>query len=144
MKLVKRNPFFPEFSRFFDDFLTRDLLNPAPANNSQTPAINVKESDAAFDIEIAAPGINKEDFKIELHENTLSISGEHRTEKEHKDGHYTHNEFFYSNFARSFTLPEGVDTDKIGAKYENGILQLTLPKKEELKVEKAIKTIPIG
>jgi HSP20 family protein len=126
-------------TNLFDDLFSKDLWNWGLANNSMTnttlPAVNIRENAENFIVEMAAPGMNKEDFKIELEGNDLRISSEKRSENETKDGErYTRREYSYQSFQRSFTLPRDVvDVDQINAKYENGVLQLSIPKKEEAK-----------
>jgi HSP20 family protein len=138
MSIIKRNEFFPGLN-LFDDFFTRDLLNWGVNNGSSTnttiPMVNIKENDENFEVEMAAPGMNKEDFKVELDGNVLTITSEKRDEQEVKEGErYSRREFSYQSFQRSFQLPkEVVDADKIEAKYENGVLRLVVPKKEEAK-----------
>ena len=97
------------------------------------PAVNVTENTKDFKVSVAAPGLKKEDFKIDVNGNMLTISSETGEEKEEKDEKYTKKEYSYSAFSRSFTLPEGVNKEKIDASYENGILRLVLPKSEESK-----------
>lgn len=115
---------------FFNDF-----ERIAPTHQNAFPAVNVLEDENSFKIELAAPGLKKEDFKINVHENVLTISAEQKTESEENknDGKYTRKEFNYSSFKRSFTLPKTVDGDKIVASYNEGVLGLSLPKKEEAK-----------
>jgi HSP20 family protein len=126
-------------TNLFDDLFSRDLWNWGLANNSSTnttlPAVNIRETAENFDVEMAAPGMNKDDFRIELEGNQLRISSEKQTQNETKDGErYTRREFSYQSFQRSFTLPKDVvDVDQIRAKYENGVLHLQIPKKEEAK-----------
>ncbi|QOW11869.1 Hsp20 family protein [Kaistella flava (ex Peng et al. 2021)] len=121
---------------FFDDFFTKDLMGsdrrPFAENSLTIPSVNVKEEENRFEIQVAAPGIKKQDFKINLDRNVLSISSENKSENEEvdKDGNFTKREFNYSSFSRSFTLPELVETDKIEATYEDGILKVSVPKKE--------------
>lgn len=121
---------------FFDDFFTKDLMDfnrrPFAENSLTIPSVNVKEEENGFEIQVAAPGIKKQDFKINLDRNVLSISSENKSENEEvdKDGKFTRREFNYSSFSRSFTLPEMVETDKIEATYEDGILKVSVPKKE--------------
>lgn len=121
---------------FFDDFFTKDLMDfnrrPFEENSLTIPSVNVKEEENGFEIQVAAPGIKKQDFKINLDRNVLSISSENKSENEEvdKDGKFTRREFNYSSFSRSFTLPEMVETDKIEATYEDGILKVSVPKKE--------------
>ena len=136
MKLIKKqNTRFPEFPAFFDDFFGRDLFESSTSNwtRGTLPAINIKEEDNQYSIELAAPGLNKEDFQIELENDLLKISAEIKEEqKEDKAEHYTRREFRYTSFSRSFTLPKDkVDADQISANYANGILQIAVPKKAE-------------
>lgn len=136
MSIIKRNEFFPGFT-LFDDFFSRDLLNWGTSNNSSTnttiPLVNIKETSENFEVDMAAPGMNKEDFKVELDGNVLTITSERKNENAVKEGdRYTRREFSYQSFQRSFQLPkEVVDAEKIEAKYENGMLRLVIPKKEE-------------
>lgn len=136
MSLVKWNnqgENFPAYSNFFDDFFTRDLNN-GNLRGANLPAVNISEDDDNFEVEVAAPGLKKEDFKINLENNLLTISGEHKEESEEKEGKkISRREFSYTSFNRSFTLPETVKAEDINAKYEDGVLRLTLPKKEEAK-----------
>ncbi|MEQ9422915.1 MAG: Hsp20/alpha crystallin family protein [Cyclobacteriaceae bacterium] len=147
MSLVKRNYYTaPSLNRFFDDFFTRDLFvngeNELPKYGS-TPAVNIAESDSAFELELAAPGLSKKDFSIEVNDDLLTISFERNEEKEVKNRNYKMREFGYSSFKRSFTLPETTDSAKIEAKYENGILNLSIPKKPEAQPQ-PIRTIKIS
>lgn len=126
-------------TNLFDDFLSKDLWNWGLANHSGTnttlPAVNIRETAENFVVEMAAPGMKKEDFRIELEGTELRISSERRGENELKGGErYIRREFSYQSFYRSFTLSkEVVDVDHINAKYENGVLHLLIPKKEEVK-----------
>lgn len=126
-------------TNLFDDFFSRDLWNWGLANSSSTnttlPAVNIRETAEHFDVEMAAPGMNKEDFRVELEGNQLRISSEKQAENASREGErYTRREFSYQSFQRSFTLPKDVvDVDQIHAKYENGVLHLLIPKKEEAK-----------
>jgi len=139
MSIIKRSQLFP-VSSLFDDFFTRDLTNMAQNNYSVTnttiPAVNIKETAENFEVEVAAPGMNKEDFKVELDGNQLTISCEKETSGQtgENDERYTRQEFSYQAFQRTLQLPKDVvDADKIGARYQNGLLQLVIPKKEEAK-----------
>jgi HSP20 family protein len=123
---------------FFNDHFTRDLWNWGLTNNSTTnttiPAVNIKETPEGFEVNVAAPGMKKDDFKVLLEGNMLTISSELSNERDEKDGdRYTRREFSYQSFQRSFQLPEVVDAEKIEARYENGLLHLSIPKKEEAK-----------
>lgn len=141
MTLLKRsNTYLPTF---WDNFFSRDLSDWGNSNFSSTdttlPAVNVKETDDAFEIEVAAPGMSKNDFKINMENNMLTISSEKQEEKkEEEKGRFTRREFSYQSFQRSFTVPETVvDGEKITAKYCDGILCISLPKREEVKPKPA-------
>ena len=143
--LVKSNgTFFPTIPSLLDDFFTRDWLDTSLANwrvsDATLPAVNVVESNDDFRIEVAAPGLKRSDFKIELDNSILTISSERADKNEEHDAHgdYTRREFSYQSFQRSFTLPENkVMGDKISARYEDGILYVTVPKAENAKVKPA-------
>ncbi len=143
------NLMFPEFSSLFDDFLTRDIFN-LPSRGifkgDSIPAVNVKETDTTFELEMAVPGMDKKDFKIELEQDTLIISAqqENKTEEKSDDGKYSRKEFSYQSFQRMFHLPESsVNENEICANYKDGILQISVPKKEPAK-PKISKQISIG
>ena len=139
MTLVKASDrMFPTLPSFFDNFFSRDWFDWNESNfsttNSTLPAVYIRENNESFMIEMAAPGLSKENFKVNLDRNRLVISSELREEKNEGDEKYSRREFSYQSFQRSFTLPEGViDGDKISAKYNNGILMVTIPKREEVK-----------
>lgn len=99
------------------------------------PAVNIRESDDEYAIEVAAPGMKKGDFDLRLDHNVLSISSEkeHRNDEQDEKGNYTRREFSYQSFRRSFTLPDAADAEKIQARYDEGILNITIPKREEMK-----------
>ena len=138
MSMIRRNELFPSFN-LFDDIFSRDLWNWGLSNNSTTnttiPAVNIKETNDNFEVEVAAPGMTKEDFKVELDNNMLTIRSEKENQNVEKEGEkYSRREFSYQSFQRTFHLPkEVVDVDHIHAKYENGLLLLLIPKKEEAK-----------
>jgi HSP20 family protein len=118
------------FQNFFDnDFV--DLFN----RRGMDPAANILEHPDSFELNLAAPGLKKDDFKIHLENNVLTISSEVKDEAEEESKNYTRKEFHYSSFSRSFTLPRTVDLEKIKADYENGILKVMLPKKEDARVD---------
>ncbi len=147
MSLIRRNESYPVWSNFLNEFFDRDWMDWTNRNFSNTnttlPSVNVKESADGFEVDMAAPGLEKKDFKIEINHGVLTISSEKKVENETKTGeHFTRREFSYQSFSRSFTLPEMVDGDKVSAKYENGILKVSIPKKEEAKPKPA-KTIEI-
>lgn len=149
MSIVKRNGWlFNEMPTLLNDMFTRDLWNWGLENNSTTnttiPAINVKETNDSFEVEVAAPGMDKKDFKVELDGNMLSVSSEKKNEWQNENEKYTQKEFSYQSFQRTFQLPKDVvDADKIQAKYENGLLHLTIPKKEQAK-QRPPRTIEIA
>ena len=105
--------------------------------------VNIKETGDAYVVEMAVPGLKKSDFQIDLDNHVLSISTEMKEENEQKEDNYTRREFGYSSFKRTFTLPDSVDDSKIDAKYEDGILNIHLPKREEAK-QKPARTIKIS
>ena len=140
MTLVRKNgSLLNSFPSIFNDFFNRELFDWGESNFSDTgttiPAVNIRETKDDFEVEMAAPGMKKEDFRIELDGNLLTISSEMKKDSETKEGaQYTRREFSYQSFQRSFTLPkEVVDSEKINARYENGVLRLQIPKKEEVK-----------
>lgn len=139
LKWVKRNePFLPsvladQFNTFFNDDVFRNEYS------SSRPLVNISENENGFGIELAAPGLSKEDFNIDLDNDLLTISAERKVENTEEGDKYTKREFNYTTFKRSFTLPESVDTEAISGTYENGILNITLPKKAEVqKLKRAI------
>ncbi|ELR73224.1 Small heat shock protein [Fulvivirga imtechensis AK7] len=137
MSLIRRNGDLFNLPSLFDDFFTRDF-NRGGSSFSSTgtsiPAVNIRETNDDFEVEMAAPGMTKKDFRIELDGTLLTISSERGSEREENEGNYNRREFSYQSFQRSFTLPkEVVDIDKIKAKYENGMLYLRIPKREEAK-----------
>ncbi|MBL7862261.1 MAG: Hsp20/alpha crystallin family protein [Cyclobacteriaceae bacterium] len=119
--------------RFFNDSITRS------GGSSFVPKVDIIETNNAFEIHLAAPGLSKEDFNIELNDNYLTISGERKFSDEKKDKNYHAIETHYGSFSRSFSLPENVDPSKINAKYNNGILELNLPKDEKKALKQTIK-----
>lgn len=110
--------FFENENLQFDDFFRKDWI----------PAVNVSETDKSYEIELAAPGLKKEDFHVKVENGILTISSEKKSEKETKDKNYTRKEFNYSSFTRSFTLPTDVKEDSIKAAYDNGVLKLSVVK----------------
>ena len=143
MTLVKRNnSLFNPMNGLFDDFINRNLFDLSKPNFADTgttlPAVNVKETDENFMVEMAAPGLQKEDFKVELENDMLTISSEKQQENNEENGNYSRKEFSYQSFQRSFHLSkEAVDADNIQAKYENGVLHLNIPKRDEVKKKPA-------
>jgi HSP20 family protein len=139
MALVKFSNNYPSlFDPFFDDEWLSWVDREFADTNTTLPSVNIKEAKEQFEIEVAAPGFDKSDFKVETDGNVLTISSEKKMENETKDDQrFTRKEFSYQSFSRSFVLPDSVETDKIAATYEKGILKLTLPKKEEAKTKPA-------
>jgi HSP20 family protein len=139
MSLIKFSNTYPGlFDRFFDnELLDWSNRNFSPTNTT-LPSVNIKENDEGFEVELAAPGLEKKDFKIELNNNLLTISSEKKIESEVKEGEqFTRREFSYQSFSRSFTLPNSANSEKVAAKYDNGILRVMIPKKEEAKPKPA-------
>lgn len=133
--LVKPNEFLPSvFNDFFKPWNEWPDNGGSAWNRALTvPAVNVSENTKNYKLSLAAPGMKKDDFKIDVDGSMLTISAERKQEKEEKDEKYTRKEYNYSSFSRSFTLPDEVNKEKIEALYENGILKLVLPKNEETK-----------
>lgn len=137
MNLVRWNN-HPFFSDLFENLLPK-IYNKELCDEC-IPAANIIENKDSFELEIAAPGMNKKDFKINLDNNILTILSERESKKEEKSEKnednvsYTRREFIYSSFNRSFTLPKSIELDKIKADYKNGILNISLPKKDEEKL----------
>ena len=136
---MRKGDFQNRFPSFFDDFLNRDIFNWGLSNFSNTnttiPAVNIKETFDHYEVEVAAPGMTKKDFKVVLEGNILTISSEKATNKEEgEEVRYTTREFSYQSFSRTFTLQKDVvDIEKIQAKYEEGVLHLLIPKMEHAK-----------
>lgn len=127
--------FKPAYTDVFDLFFNSDpFLSKSTVN--RTPAVNIAENDHEFQIELAVPGLKKEDFKINLEQNQLSVSAEKKDEKTEADDtkKYNRREYCYSSFTKTFTLPETVDQHKILAEYKDGILHINVAKKEEAKI----------
>lgn len=146
MGTVKYNPFVPAraFTNLFDEFFNRGLGDFVGADSIFTqPSVNVLDTKDNFKIELAAPGLNKGDFEVKLDNGTLTISAKKEQKEETTEGRYTRKEFNFASFTRSFQLPDTVNAADIAATYENGVLLVTLPKKEEAKVV-AARTVEIG
>ncbi len=119
-------------SELMEDFDRNFVFRPQSRNFS--PSVNISETEEGFGLELAAPGLKKEDFKVNLDNNVLTISAELKNESEEKSEKLIRREFSYSSFSRSFSLPKSIDLDKIKADYKDGILKIGLPKREEAKV----------
>ena len=105
---------------------------------SEIPPANVVEKTGEFDIELAVPGMSKDDFHVTCENGVLNISAEKEEKSEEKEKNFTRREYNYTSFSRSFSLPESVKTDQVKARYENGVLKLTVPKKEEAKAKQKV------
>lgn len=147
MTLVKRNGNEPKTAlpNLLDNIFNKDLFDMIETKGQygSLPGVNVIESKEDYKIEVAAPGLTKEQFKVDLNKNVLTISAEVENKSENENERYTRREFNYQSFRRSFTLPQSADSEKINAKYENGILLIHVPKKEEAK-EKPARRINIS
>jgi HSP20 family protein len=138
MTLVKFNPekrkngsLLPGFNDVFDSIFNDTFFN--DRLTSRVPAANISESENDFHVELAAPGLKKEDFKLNLDRNVLNISVEQRSESNDNQKNYSKREYSYSSWVRSFTLPESADAENIGATYTDGILKIDIAKREEAK-----------
>lgn len=118
--------FFKPWNEWFDNGQQWPL-----AFNS--PAVNIEQHDKSYELSLAAPGLNKNDFKIDVQGNILTISSEKETKKEEKEKKFTRKEYSYASFSRSFTLPEEINVDKIDASYKDGVLNVSLPRKADAK-----------
>ena len=137
LPVMFKNSWFPTM---FEEFLNNDIM---PRANTTAPAVNVKEDEKAYTMEVAAPGIKKEFCRVNINDDgNLNIAIENKMEhkEEEKKHHYLRREFSYTNYEQSYTLPEDVDKENISAKVEHGILTVVLPKKTkvETKVSKTI------
>ena len=140
------NQNLPTLSNWLDDIFNRDLPSVFTSNFNTgitLPRVNIKENADTFIVEMAVPGLKKSDFHIDIDNQVLSISTETKEENQQKEENYTRREFGYSSFKRTFTLPESVNDKKINASYNEGILSIYLPKKEEAK-QKPARTIKIS
>tara|TARA_B100001564_G_C20504897_1_gene607905 strand:+ start:60 stop:485 length:426 start_codon:yes stop_codon:yes gene_type:complete len=129
MNLIsKQTPFFPSL---IDDFINNDWNVKVPSLSSSMPAANIKELDSQFEIELAIPGKEKDDFEIDLDDGILSISSTQDDKKLDEKENFTRREFSYNSFRRSFSIPDSVDHTKIDANYKGGVLKVLLPKYKE-------------
>ncbi len=126
------------------DFFNEDFFPTFNRNSNSLPAVNIREDEKAFYLELAVPGMNKNDLKIEMQDDVLTISAEQKDEKQEDFEGYKRREFSYSSFCRSFYLPEDVNGEKIGALYKDGILNVEIPKLDEEKKKEKIRTISIS
>lgn len=136
MILTKTNSVNRNLNNVFDEIFNTLPYNwtKETRNESHIPAVNITETATAYELELNAPGRNKEDFTISVDKGLLTISSEQKQEAENKDNKVVRKEFSFRSFKRSFSLDEKINAEAIGARYENGILKVTLPKKEEVKI----------
>ncbi len=140
MSLIKYDPFAPvrSLTNMVDEFFNRGIGELIGYDHAfSVPSVNVVEKPDSFMLEVAAPGLEKGDFKVSVENGCLNISAHKEKKEEVKEGRYTRREFNYTSFQRSFNLPEGVKPEEVQAAYENGILKVTLPKKEVARAEDA-------
>ncbi len=139
MTLIKRNEAM--FPALWNDFFENEWFGTPDSAlmRSSLPAVNIKETAIGYDIEMAAPGMKKSDFTLNLDQGVLTISSERKEEnkEENKEEQYTRREFNYSSFRRVFTLPDSAESDKISATYKDGVLRISIPKKEEARPKPA-------
>ncbi len=140
--LIRRSHQLPNV---FDDLFGRNIGDAVGADFAvNAPSVNISETEKGYQLEFAAPGLNKEDFKIALDKNRLTVSAEKSSQNEATESKFTRREFNFASFTRSFVLPKTVEKDHIQAKYENGILKLSVPKKAEVVNEEKSRLIEIG
>ncbi len=142
MSLTKWNSddLFPTFDSIWDDFFSRTSFARSMDLGTTIPAANMKETDEAYLLEVAIPGMKKDDFDIDLDNNVLTISSESKEEKEEKDGEkVTRREFSYSSFKRSFQIPQNVKKEEVEAEYADGLLKLSIPKSTKETVDSSQK-----
>lgn len=144
MNLIKRSNSF-DFPLFMDEFLKPDWFGGQHQNFQNLPSVNIEDLETEFRIDFAVPGMKRDDFTIEIENNQLTISTKSKSETDEKseNGNFTRREFNFSAFKRVFTLPKSVNIDDINANYENGLLKVSLPKKEEA-LPKPKRLIEIG
>jgi HSP20 family protein len=146
MNLTKFNPVHPSDSlgKWIDNLFNTTLADVIGSDNTvSTPSVNIVEHDSHYTLDLAAPGMNKQDFNISIESDHLIISAEKNTEREETEGRYTRREYSYGSFKRSFHLDDNINREGITASYENGVLQLTLPKKPEVVKKQTSRTIEI-
>ena len=127
------------FSTLIDRFFNDSLARSGGSSYSFVPRVDILEEDKTFEIHLAVPGMSKDDFKIDLNDNYLTISGERKISREKKENKFQSVEIQYGTFSRSFTLPENVNANAISAKYVNGILEVSIPKDEKKTLKTTIK-----
>ena len=126
------------------DFFNEDFFPTLNRNTNSLPSVNIREDEKAFYLELAVPGMDKKDLRIEVKDDVLTISSEHKDDRDVDLDGYRRREFSYSSFCRSFYLPEDVNGEKIGASYRDGILNVEIPKLEEEKKKERIRSVSIS
>lgn len=135
---MNNNALIPTLTNMLDEVFGSETLDHVARKNFWTPAANIQEFEDKFTIEVSSPGFSKEDFEINLEEQSLVISSKKEFINEENKGNYSRREFSFKNFTRKFNLPKNIDIESIEANYENGILTITLPKHEKAKIAKKI------
>jgi HSP20 family protein len=134
------NEFTPtSFSNLIDRFFNESAARSGGSSYSFVPRVDIVEEEKSYEIQVAVPGVAKEDFKIDLNDNVLTVSGERKFSKEKKENNFHVLETQFGTFSRSFTLPENADAGQIAAKYTNGILEISVPKDEKKVLKASIK-----
>jgi len=128
LKKWRNTDLFPSFESFMEPYFNNYELWPSGNSRPNIPAVNVLETEKAFELDMAAPGMSKEDFEITVENDMLCISSELETSSESGEKNFTRKEFSYESFKRSFRLPENTKTDQIDAKYNDGVLHVIIPK----------------
>lgn len=142
MAIIRWDPFRDivslreKMNRLFEDMVTQRGEDKELISSAWMPSVDIYEDESQLVLTAEVPGIEEKDIEIKVEDNTLSLHGERKMEKETKEENYHRIERSYGAFSRSFTLPNYIDTDKIRAEHENGVLKITLPKKPELKPRK--------
>ena len=132
LPMITKRSFRPFYMpNLFDD----DFFSSLPTRTSSMPAVNIRENEKNYLLELAIPGMEKKDLKIDINEDVLTISAENKNENEEQKDGYKRKEFSYSSFCRSFYIPENADKEKIAANYKEGVLYVELPKQEEEKTK---------
>jgi HSP20 family protein len=135
--LAKKSNGFPSLSAILEDFWNTDKIFTSPLLNTETlPAVNVKDAKKSYQLEVAVPGFNKEDFRINTENGVLTISAETQSENKEENENYTRQEFSCNSFTRTFNLPENIVEEDITANYKDGILKIDLKKSNKLEIAK--------
>ena len=129
MALTKRTDWPTLRGSMLSDFFDDDVFFNSPVGRRSMPSVNIRETEKAYELEMAAPGYNKKDFNISIENNLLTVSAEKKEEQQKTEEHYTRREFGYESFSRSFSLPANTNEDDVRARYEDGILKLSINKK---------------